>query len=49
MKILWTKEALLRLQKIEEYISQDNPNIAIKFIEKLISVTETLVDNPQKG
>jgi len=49
MKLLWTKEALLRLQEIEEYISRDNPVAAIEFVDKLISVAETLVDNPKKG
>lgn len=49
MKILWTKEALLRLQKIEDYISRDNPNIAVEFVDKLIMVAETLNDNPEKG
>jgi len=49
MKIFWTKEALLRLQEIEEYISRDNPIGAIAFIDKLITVAETIIDNPQKG
>ncbi|KAF0150363.1 MAG: plasmid stabilization system protein [Ignavibacteria bacterium] len=49
MKIFWTKEALLRLQDIEEYISRDNPIVAIEFIDKLISLAETLIDNPEKG
>ncbi len=49
MKIFWTKEALLRLQEIEEYISRDNPIVAIEFVDKLISVAETLIDYPDKG
>ncbi len=49
MKIFWTKEALLRLQDIEEYISRDNPVAAIEFIDDLISVAETIVDFPEKG
>ena len=49
MKLFWTKEALLRLQDIEEYISKDNPVAAIKFVDKLISVAETLTDNPERG
>ena len=49
MKIFWTKEALLRLQEIEEYISRDNPIVALEFIDKLISVAETIIDNPEKG
>lgn len=49
MKIFWTKEALFRLQDIEEYISRDNPIVAIEFVDKLISLAETLIDNPEKG
>ena len=49
MKIFWTKEALLRLQEIEEYISRDNPIGAIEFVDKLITVAETIIDNPPKG
>ncbi len=49
MKIFWTKEALLRLQEIEEYISRDNPVAVIEFVDKLISAAETLIDNPKKG
>ncbi|MBU1101545.1 MAG: type II toxin-antitoxin system RelE/ParE family toxin [Bacteroidetes bacterium] len=49
MKIFWTKEALFRLQDIEEYISRDNPIVAIEFVDKLISLAETLIDNPDRG
>lgn len=49
MKLFWTKEALLRLQEIEEYISNDNPVVANEFVDKLISLAETLIDNPEKG
>ncbi len=49
MKLLWTKEALLRLEEIEDYISRDNPVAGIKFVEKLIAVTEKIVNHPEKG
>jgi len=49
MKILWTKESLIRLQEIEEYISRDNPIVAIEFVNKLIEIAEILVDNPKVG
>ncbi|MBL1213400.1 MAG: type II toxin-antitoxin system RelE/ParE family toxin [Ignavibacteriae bacterium] len=49
MKLLWSEEALLRLQEIEEYISRDNPTVAIKFVNKLISVAETIIENPKIG
>ncbi len=49
MKLFWTKEALLRLQEIEVYVSGDNPVSAIEFVDKLISAAETIVDYPEKG
>lgn len=49
MKLFWTKEALIRLKEIEEYISNDNPFVAIEFVNKLISLAETIIDNPEKG
>jgi len=48
MKIFWTKEALIRLQEIEDYISRDNPIAAIELVDKLISVAESIIDNPEK-
>ncbi|NWG26961.1 MAG: type II toxin-antitoxin system RelE/ParE family toxin [Ignavibacteriaceae bacterium] len=49
MKFIWTKESLLRLQEVEEYISRDNPIAAEDFVDKLISLAETIVENPKKG
>ena len=49
MKLNWTKEALLRLRAIEDYIARDNIKAAVEFVEKLIYLAETLVDNPRKG
>jgi toxin ParE1/3/4 len=49
VKIFWTKESLIRLQEIEECISIDNPEAAIEFVDELISLAETLLDNPEKG
>lgn len=49
MKLFWTKESLLRLQEIEDYIAKDNPSAAIKFSDKLISLAKTIIHNPRKG
>jgi toxin ParE1/3/4 len=49
MKIFWTKEALIQLHEIEEYIARDNPVTAIDYVDKLISVAEKIVDYPEKG
>ncbi len=49
MIIKWTKEALFNIQDIEDFISQDNPQAAVKFIDKLITLVESLKDFPEKG
>lgn len=49
MKLVWTREAQIRLKEIDAYISRDNPVVAIEFIDGLIALAETIVDNPQKG
>jgi plasmid stabilization system protein ParE len=36
MKVIWTKEALARLIEIEEFLAQNNPKNAEKFINCLI-------------
>ena len=49
MKIKWTHEALERLSEIEDFISQDSPDRARKFIDQIIEHTESLSDNPLSG
>lgn len=49
MKINWTKEAMINLQQIEDFISADNPVAAINLTDKLISLTKDLVNFPKKG
>ena len=49
MKIIWTQEALDQLTEIEDYISQDSPERALKFIDQLIEHTSPLSDQPRLG
>ncbi len=49
MKLIWTREALNNIVEIEEYISQDDPIIAIEFTDFLIDKCEYLLDNPEMG
>ncbi|MFA4911402.1 MAG: type II toxin-antitoxin system RelE/ParE family toxin [Desulfobacteria bacterium] len=49
MKIRWTHEALLRLFEIEDFISQDSPDRARKFVDQIVEHTESLFDNPLSG
>ena len=46
---MWTKELQFRLLEIEEYIARDNPTAAIKFVDELITIGESIVNKPEKG
>ena len=49
MKIIWTHEALGRLQGIRNYISKDNSDRASEFIQRIIDRAETIPLNPHLG
>jgi toxin ParE1/3/4 len=48
-KVLWTFEALDRLTAIGDFIAQDNPNRARKFVINLIERGESLSKYPKRG
>lgn len=48
MKINWSKEAMINLQQIEDFISADNPEVAIRFTDKLISLSKDIGRFPKK-
>jgi len=48
-KLVWSKESLTRLQKIEDFIAEDNPKAAYEFINRIISRAETIPLHPKKG
>ena len=49
MKIVWTQEAVNRLISIEEFITDDSPTRATKFISQIINKAESLKKHPNKG
>ncbi|MCX5837281.1 MAG: type II toxin-antitoxin system RelE/ParE family toxin [Deltaproteobacteria bacterium] len=49
IKIKWTNEALERLFEIEDYISQDSPERAGRFVDQIIEHAESLSDKPLRG
>ena len=49
MKVIWSKESLRQLIEIEQFISRDNPDRAVKFINKIIDRGEKLKYYPYKG
>lgn len=49
MIVVWTQEALDRLSDIEEFISQDSPQRAARFVNYLIQRGEAVSKNPRIG
>jgi len=49
MKIRWSQEALDRLIEIEEYISKNSRDRAIKFVDQIIEHADLLSDKPRMG
>ena len=48
-KIIWSPSSLNDLKQIHEYISNDSPNQANKFINKIINYAEQIIDFPKIG
>jgi len=49
VKVVWTQEALDRLSDIEDFISQDSPQRAAKFVNYLIQRGEGVSKNHRIG
>jgi plasmid stabilization system protein ParE len=49
VKVVWTKEALSRLAEIENFISQDSPGRAERFLQYLLDRGDSVFENPQIG
>ncbi len=49
MKVVWTATAVARLEAIEDFIAQDDPAAAERFIDELLDAGEGLGDTPQRG
>jgi addiction module RelE/StbE family toxin len=49
MKVRFTRTAQRDLAQIHAYISQDSPDIASRFVARLIERSRKLADNPFEG
>jgi len=49
MKIVWSPLAIERVSEIAEYISQDKPNAAVKWIDTVFSKVKHLASSPEIG
>lgn len=49
MKIIWSPLAIERASEIAEYIAQDKPSAAEKWIDTVFAKVETLSSTPETG
>jgi toxin ParE1/3/4 len=49
MKVRFTRPAQRDLAQIHAYISRDSPDIASRFVARLIERSRKLADNPREG
>ena len=49
MKIIWSPLAIDRASEIAEYIAQDKPSAAEKWINTVFSKVEQLISSPETG
>jgi addiction module RelE/StbE family toxin len=49
VEIVWTNQALHKLNKIVDYIAQDDIVTAEKWVFKLIEKTDQLIEQPESG
>ena len=45
MRVVWTKPALSDLDEIEDFIAEDDYETAVDFVDRLISLGESLTDD----
>jgi plasmid stabilization system protein ParE len=49
VEVIWTNQALYKLNKFVDYIAQDDVLIAEKWALKLIEKTDQLIEQPESG
>ena len=49
MRMRWTEGANGNLDRVEEYIAQDNPPAAVATVNKIIEAAQMLTDYPTVG
>lgn len=49
MKIIWSPLAIDRASEISDYITQDNPSAAYKWLETIFKKVEQLESSPESG
>ncbi len=49
MKLTWSPLAIERISEIAEYIAQDKPTTAEKWVDKIFNLVERLSEFPESG
>jgi plasmid stabilization system protein ParE len=47
--VIWTPPALAALDRHRQFLAQTDPNLAVKAIQKIVEVAESLQTYPQRG
>ncbi|MBZ5504184.1 MAG: type II toxin-antitoxin system RelE/ParE family toxin [Acidobacteriia bacterium] len=49
VEIVWSPQALARLQEIRAYVAQDKPEAAARLATRIVAVVEALRNHPRLG
>ena len=47
--VIWTRPALTALERHRQFFAETDPNLAVKAIQKIVEVGESLQTYPQRG
>ncbi|MEG4319160.1 MULTISPECIES: type II toxin-antitoxin system RelE/ParE family toxin [unclassified Microcoleus] len=47
--VIWTPPALAALDRHRQFLAETDPNLAVKAIQKIVQVAESLQTYPQRG
>jgi len=47
--VIWTRPALTALERHRQFLAETDPNLAVKAIQKIVEVGESLQTYPQRG
>lgn len=48
-KVVWTRPALAALDRHRQFLAEIDPNLAVRAIQKIVEVAESLQTYPQRG
>lgn len=49
MKLVWTEQAIVRLEEIHDFIADHAPETAVRFLKRIFHQVESLAQFPTRG